>query len=226
MIDLDWRAGVDLLDLGIMSDMGDDLIGMDLVHCNSSLSDALDSTSQLLDAHMLLNSTPMHLPGLSSTDGSTDSSDVSPSSGFSLMEASHLNGYSSVHLAAHFGQLSIIHLLLSQSPDDVDLLNHEGQSPLHIAASEGHTQVVHELLQSGANILQQDIDGFTALHLSVAKGYLDTVRLLLESSHCQTLVRLTDNAGKTALHHAVMHGHSQIVQVLLERGANTRTPIR
>lgn len=222
-----WKSNTEFLDLEAMSDVADDLDDIQsFFNCHTPLPVVVPITSCSLES-MEGQSYPLHLN--SNHMGSqiqTSNSDDSSDSSLPSIEWARLNGFSAVHLAAYFGKLSIIRLVLSTSPEDADLLNNSGQGPLHIAASEGHAEVVSELLRLGANATQQDNDGRTALHVAVLKGRLNIVRLLLRSVDGQGIISMADNAGKTPLHLAVMQGRNQIVQVLLERGANTRTPIR
>jgi ankyrin repeat protein len=107
----------------------------------------------------------------------------------------------------------------------VDVTNSDGETPLHIAALEGRFEAVVELVRAGANTLLQDVDGRTVLHIAVCKEHVDLLHLLLDSHHGQTLIRLTDSAGKTPLHQAVLQGCDQIVQIFLAKGADPRMPI-
>ncbi|OBT56760.1 hypothetical protein VE04_03932 [Pseudogymnoascus sp. 24MN13] len=222
-----WKTNSEFLDLENMSDVADDLDDVQsffnyptpLPVVGPVTTRSLESMDQQsYQLHLSSNQIGSHIQ----TSNSEDMSDNSSPS----CELARLNGFSAVHLAAYFGKLSIIRLVLSTSPEDADLLNNNAQAPLHIAASEGHAEVVGELLRLGANATQQDNDGRTVLHVAVLKGRLNIVRLLLRSVDAQGIISMADNAGKTPLHLAVMQGRNQIVQVLLERGANTRTPIR
>ncbi|KJZ72369.1 hypothetical protein HIM_08295 [Hirsutella minnesotensis 3608] len=230
MPEMDWKIGADFPDVSAMSDITDDQIDVQtLFQCSSSMTEIMpfrnftpqsmdhQSCPPDLDANFI---SYHHIPApaennLESKDNSTSSDDMAS-----------LDGFSAIHLATHFGQLAIIRLLLSASPEDADLLNQADQAPLHIAASRGHADVTSELLRLGANARKQDADGCTVLHLAVLGGHLETVRTLLDRIQGKGMMNIADGAGKTSLHHAVMLGHVQIVQLLLERGANTRMPIR
>lgn len=214
-----WKLNTDFLDLSGGPGVTDDVVVQNLLNCSTSLSDTGSLTTPLDPSYM-----DSQISALAN-DGTTDSDHSVPAAPYSSPNLAGLNGYSAIHLAAHFGKFSIIRLLLSACPQDVDLLNHEGQTPLHIAALEGHAEMIPELLRSGANALMQDAEGRTALHLAVAKEHFDVVRLLLDDDHSQAMIRIADGAGKTSLHQAVLQECGEIVRLLLERGADPRTPL-
>lgn len=215
----DWKMNNDFMDFCGPTD--------DSMVPNMFMSDdSLFSTPQSMDSHSFTMSSMSSMdPGF--MDGDIASMmGCDPSMGPDpRLSVSGLSGFSAIHLAAHFGKLSIIQLLLSVCPEDVDLMNNEGQTPLHIAASEGHIELIPELLRNGSNALLQDADGRTALHLAVLKGHHDIVRLLLNDTQGQAMVRVPDNAGRTSLHQAVMQESGQLVRLMLERGADPRAPL-
>ncbi|KAJ6016453.1 ankyrin repeat-containing protein [Penicillium herquei] len=217
----DWKMNADFLDFAGPTD---DAMVQNLFMSDESLfstPQSMDSQSfsmSGMDPSFMDNQVAGMLHGMEGCDATTMSSDP-------RMNVSGLSGFSAIHLAAHFGKLSIIHLLLSVCPEDVDLANHEGQTPLHIAASEGHIELIPELLRSGANALLQDADSRTALHLAVLKGHFDIIRMLLDDQQGQAMVRIPDSAGRTPLHQAVMQESGQAVRLMLERGADPRAPL-
>lgn len=160
-------------------------------------------------------------------DSAEDSSNSYMTEGLSdsSTNSNRLNGFSALHLAAYLGKASVIRLLLSTCPEAVDLTNNDGETPLHIAASEGRFEAVVELLRAGANTLLQDVDGRTVLNIAVCKEHVDLVHLLLDGHHGQSLIRLSDSAGRTPLHQAVLQGCDQIVQLFMAKGADPRMPI-
>ena len=65
----------------------------------------------------------------------------------------------------------------------VDARSEKWQTPLHLAATEGYSAMVELLLDHGADVNAEDVDGDTALHISLAKeslfkAGLDAVTLL------------------------------------------------
>ena len=73
-------------------------------------------------------------------------------------------GIPTVHLAVETGSLSILQLLLDYDADpDVKTLNRAGESCLHLAARLGMTDAVELLLCEGADLLDVNEKGRTAL---------------------------------------------------------------
>ncbi|KAK7960614.1 hypothetical protein PG996_011259 [Apiospora saccharicola] len=60
------------------------------------------------------------------------------------------------------------------------------------------------------------------LHLAVAGGHVDTLRLLLQRLHPEAL-NARDDRGHTALECAVMEGRTDLVALLLEHGVGGGT---
>jgi len=55
------------------------------------------------------------------------------------------------------------------------------------------------------------------LHLAVAGGHIDTLRIILKQ--CNVSVNVRDSAGYTPLQRAIINGHTDIVELLLKHGA-------
>lgn len=227
---LDWNE-TELFDLGGTFDMADDVTAAPSTA--KGISSILDATSlttpQSMDPqHCSMQVEENYLGSLMSTfteDSAEDGNSYMTEGPDSSTNSNRLNGFSALHLAAYLGKASVIRLLLSACPEAVDLKNSDGETPLHIAASEGRFEVVVELLRAGANTLLRDVDGRTVLHIAVCKQHVDIVHLLLDGHNGQSMIRLTDSAGKTPLHQAVLQGCDQIVQLFLAKGADPRMPI-
>lgn len=130
----------------------------------------------------------------------------------------------------------IASLLLKEG---VDLLHRDkyGWSVLHHAAVRGFTQMVAFLVEDGQVPLDElDNEGFTPLMRAAGGGWLDTVKVLLESG---ASFRLGDAKGRTALHLVVQMAvlepryvsYLKVVLTLLPKAAlelsddNGRTPL-
>ncbi|MBA2709245.1 MAG: ankyrin repeat domain-containing protein [Tatlockia sp.] len=90
-----------------------------------------------------------------------------------------------IHLAAKFGQLEIIKILLKKNPAYLEFKNRYNQTPLMIAAKEGLDEVVNYLLSEGADysIATNDPESVnhkkTALQLALAGGHFKTANWLV-----------------------------------------------
>ena len=62
----------------------------------------------------------------------------------------------------------------------MDNRNDHGQTPLHTTAERGSMEVVRLYIQIGADIMAQDKDGRTPLHLAAGNAHGPAVQALLE----------------------------------------------
>jgi ankyrin repeat protein len=95
----------------------------------------------------------------------------------------------------------------------------QGQSALHSARS---IRNLVTLLDAGCFIDQQDKTGKTPIHIAVAPGSEDFIKILVDRG---ANLNLKDNLGKTAIHYAIMRRSRDVCAILLEAGAdaNSRT---
>ncbi|OQR90277.1 hypothetical protein ACHHYP_05660 [Achlya hypogyna] len=90
-------------------------------------------------------------------------------------------------------------------------------SSLHEAAGLGKHDIAARLLQSGAVLMAEDTNHWTALHAAVSCGHVGVVRLLLEAK--ANIHKLTE-FGQTPLYLAAWRGHVKAVQCLIDAGAS------
>jgi ankyrin repeat protein len=77
------------------------------------------------------------------------------------------DGWSPLHLAAHFGHYNAVELLLQNNADvHVRSENEMANTPLHAAAANknNRSEMIGLLLEHGANINEQQSGGWTVLH--------------------------------------------------------------
>jgi ankyrin repeat protein len=101
-----------------------------------------------------------------------------------------------------------------------NLSNTEGWTPLHWSVQRSAPESLEctsLLLEAAAMADQAHHVGETPLHLAVAAGHAEVIRLLLESGASLNAPEWVD--GQTPLHYASWRGHAECVQVLLEAGA-------
>ncbi|OJJ78555.1 uncharacterized protein ASPGLDRAFT_182453 [Aspergillus glaucus CBS 516.65] len=86
--------------------------------------------------------------------------------------------------------------------------------------------VFQELIDRGANVMAQDDDGKTILHLignfKSDADFIETLRAVIINN--PSLTHQTDRAGDTPLHYALRHRAHDYVDLLLENGADPTQP--
>uniref|UniRef100_UPI00358DE4A7 ankyrin repeat domain-containing protein 27 isoform X2 n=1 Tax=Myxine glutinosa TaxID=7769 RepID=UPI00358DE4A7 len=127
-------------------------------------------------------------------------------------------GYTNLHIAAQFGQVGIVEMLmeLGAMVNDCD---YNGSTALHLACLRGHQDVSLLLLDFGANPSVEDMNGNTPLHLACQGGHEGCVKAL---TYCDKQHRINsgNERGDTPLHLASRWGYEAIVVVLLQNGAD------
>jgi ankyrin repeat protein len=122
------------------------------------------------------------------------------------------DGWTPLHLAAHFGQLAVVDLLLARRAEvDARSKNALGNTPLHAALAGGHRTATRRLVEQQADVNAVEVGGFTPLHQAADLGDTDMVRLLLERGahiHART------DAGDTPLDLARAKGHAAVAELL------------
>ena len=90
------------------------------------------------------------------------------------------HGDTPLSLAAEFGHLKCVELLLEHKANVIVADDRHNPTPLLKAASRGHTAIVRLLLANGADIEAQSDTGSQILTIAIHRLYLDIVRLLQE----------------------------------------------
>ncbi|XP_035508644.1 CARD- and ANK-containing Inflammasome Adaptor Protein [Morone saxatilis] len=138
-----------------------------------------------------------------------------------LLEDTDINSVNSssetlLHVAAEYGHLSIIELLVRKGAR-LDLQDNKGHTALHRAASRGHTKIVRALIQAGAPIYTLDLQGKTPVHLSAENDHLNSVKVLVKEEAKQSESHTKD----MFLHMAAMEDDWRLAEMLLQGGAAT-----
>lgn len=116
-----------------------------------------------------------------------------------------------VQLAARFGALEIVQLLLEQG-HKLDATDATGRTALHWAARGGFSAVVEAILRAKLNPDVKTIDGRTPLHWAAKHGHSKVLVDLLCSGANPAEPSCN---GRTALHWAASRGHRSAVEILL-----------
>lgn len=83
---------------------------------------------------------------------------------------SDIQGNTPLHQAVFNGQSEIVCLLLSTSPDMIDVTNDAGETPLLIACMKGNLTIVNLLIDAGAEVNKALLNGNTPLHFAAGFG--------------------------------------------------------
>jgi len=122
------------------------------------------------------------------------------------------DGWTALHLAAHFGHLEAVRTLLARGADvHARSTNSLDNHPLHAALAGRSAEVARALLDAGANPNTIEHGGYTPLHQAAEQGDLVLVQLLLGRGASPTP---KDDHGRTPLDPAEAKGHSEATGLL------------
>ena len=117
-----------------------------------------------------------------------------------------------LHCASTVDHSAIVKYLLKTKRYDVNQKNEEGYTPLHMAAMKGVSSVVRSLLRQGADVLIQDNEGNTALHLAIEYSNIKVALVLIESKKCD--YSLKNDIGQTPRNVASMYEEMSVIRAL------------
>jgi len=122
-----------------------------------------------------------------------------------VSERSH-DGWTPLHLAAFFGRLEVVKMLLDAGASMLTISsNNESNLPINAAAAGRRNDVVRLLVARGCPPDARASDtGYTALHLAANNGNVELVEFLLQSGADRSL---KTGSGETADDLAVKQGH-------------------
>jgi ankyrin repeat protein len=136
----------------------------------------------------------------------------------SLISAVSPDGWTPLHLAAHFGQTEAARLLLNKGAKvDARSTNALHNCPLHAAAAGGSANVVKLLIEHGASVNARQHSGWTAIHAAAQTGDIEMARALREAG--ADLSARADNQQRP-MDLALTKGHQSMVEFLEANGAN------
>ncbi|PIK62887.1 putative L-asparaginase [Apostichopus japonicus] len=108
--------------------------------------------------------------------------------------------------------------LLLTSEEDLKALSDSLFPPLMCAAARnGDLESLVHLKKCRGDLLCQDYDGRTALHIAAAEGNYEVVKFLLENG-CSMYAM--DRFGHTPFLEAVLHAHFEVIRIMKETGGH------
>ncbi|XP_052805997.1 uncharacterized protein LOC128235246 isoform X1 [Mya arenaria] len=122
--------------------------------------------------------------------------------------------FSCLHLAAYYGNTSLVRLYLDNGVD-VNHLNGKKDTALLWAARWGHNEAVHLLIDRGANTEVKNDKGSTALYWAIRYEFPKTVSILLEKGKANP--NTERKLGLVApIVIAAAYGNEEIMSILLQ----------
>lgn len=135
-----------------------------------------------------------------------------------LVTTSSVDGWTPLHLAAHFGKLRAVEALLQCNASvAARSTNTLANQPLHAALAGGSADVVRTLIAHGADVNARQQGGYTPLHAAASNGRVDILHSLIAAG--ADLTAKTD-AGKTAFGLAFDNNREEAIDLLRQLRAN------
>jgi len=128
------------------------------------------------------------------------------------------DGWTPLHLAAHFGHTEAARLLLNKGAKvDARSTNAMHNCPLHAAAAGGSANVVKLLIEHGASVNARQHSGWTAIHAAAQTGDVEMASAL--SAAGADLSARAENQQRP-IDLALTKGHQSMVEFLEANGAS------
>ena len=122
------------------------------------------------------------------------------------------DGFTALHFAAFFNQLTIARELVRRGADVAAVsVNPMEVTPLHSAAAAHATEIVRMLVESDAPVNAKQHGGWTALHSAANDGDEEMIKILLQ--HGADPLAQSDD-GKTPAQIAQLKGRDKALQLL------------
>lgn len=146
-----------------------------------------------------------------------------------LVDSYSPEGFTPLHLAAHFGHDETTKFLIIKGADINAISKHELRvTPLHAALFGGQLSTARVLIERGANVEIRrggkgvPRSGWTALHYAVGYGFCDLVAPLIEKG---ADLNAQDNSGKTPFQVAIEMKQEKVIELLGQlSGIQNRKP--
>lgn len=90
------------------------------------------------------------------------------------------NGWTPLHLAAHYGHSALVEVLISMGAQiNARSENALGNTPLMAAIAGGHLELATYLMKRGADPTMSDKNGLTAAQLALSYGHMEFAEKIL-----------------------------------------------
>lgn len=129
------------------------------------------------------------------------------------VHAKSADGWTPLHLAAHFGHVQVAERLLAHGADiAARSTNPSANTPLHAALAGRQGLTAGLLIGHGADVNAADAEGWRPVHLAIAGGHFDTLKVLVQQG---ADLSLANAAGLTALELATQKNDKEAIASVL-----------
>ncbi|CAL5379463.1 unnamed protein product [Camellia sinensis] len=141
----------------------------------------------------------------------------------SLTKIGDRKGWTPLHCAAHFNNVTLVKLLLNWDKMAAYLQNSKGMTALHIATSRGHIKTMEELISQCPDCCEMvNGSGQNALHIAVESNKKEAVDLILRNSSFNSIINGKDYNGNTPLHLLAILGYDHLRSVITDPRVDKR----
>jgi uncharacterized protein len=136
----------------------------------------------------------------------------------SLVNAQSNDGWSPLHLAAHFGKIDAVRFLLNKGAEvNARSGNAMANTPLHAAAAGRCADAIRMLIEHGASVNARQQGGWTAMHAAAQSGDLESAKALVGGG-ADVAARADNNQSPLDL--ALIRAQQAMVDYLEANGAS------
>lgn len=125
------------------------------------------------------------------------------------------NGRTALHLAAFFGNLKVVELLISAGAA-INSTDENGSNSLHFAAENGHFEMIKYLFSKGADLNARNREGSNPLHYAVSNKNMEMIEWLIDKGINSND---SDDLGFTPLHLTIHEENLAACKLLLNKGS-------
>ena len=121
-----------------------------------------------------------------------------------------------LHLAAFYGNTTLLELFLDRIEMDINQGNSKGETALMWASRQGHIETAQTLIKRGADVNVENVKGSTALYWAVRYGHVQVATFLIKTGNADPQTRRKFGLVSPLILSCAL-GNSEMVDLLLDQ---------